>query len=490
MHRFLKPLWVLPLLASVLTAQESAVLPKQALKTNGLVIHHETPGTAERFSELFSKGVMYGRLRSNTFYFRWKEEDEKHAINLITALGASMVFDSAAYHGFDFGVGLYGSQAFFNEKDDPVARLKPGKDTLSRYDFVNTGTKAMGVIAQAWLRYGGIPDTQLTLGRQLVETFYTKSNDTKMIPNTFDGFVAKTAALPQTALTLGYLAEAKLRDHTQSHAVLMYGDANSTSHLYPQWSENDDSAMHRGLTYTALRAAGKPTHAPLIVGDLQNTSVDRLKISAAFYAVPDLLSQAMGELGYTFGLGGWTLVPGVRYIRQFDNGAGSVGGASYTTDTTGYTRPDSLDSQMFGARLIAKKGIYRFNLAYTQVADEADLVTPWRGFPTSGYTRSMGIYNWRANVRSYRLELKVNDNAEAVYKDLFIQASILYIDADEKKESYHMQDELYYYAGFIQNVPSLPQLQWKLRLGYAQFLHSEDERFSYLDSRFELNYLF
>lgn len=482
------------LLCLVLTPQAiraQTALPKQTLKPNGIVLHNEKAGETESFSGLFSDGIFYGRLRSNNFYFRWKTEDAKHAVQYVGAVGASFVFDSARYEGFDFGAGLYGSQAFFNESDDPVAALKPGKDTLSRYDFVNTGNKSMAVIAQAWLRYAGLEATEFIFGRQLVDTFYTKSNDTKMIPNTFDGLFVTTEAVADTRMRVGWFYEQKLRDHTQGHAVLMYGDANSSSHLMPQWSENDDSAMHRGLTYTALKAAGKPTDAPLITGDFRNTSVENLKIDAAFYVVPQLLSQVMGEVNYAIAAGEWTITPGARYIHQFDLGAGKVGGASYTGDAAGYDDPNSLESDMIGLRLLAEKGLYRFNLAFTQVLDEADLVTPWRGFPTAGYTRSMGVYNWRANTKSYRFEVKRNANGTGMYKTLFVQASLLYIDTDEgKKTGYHMFDEIYPYVGFVQNLPSLPALQWKLRLGYAHFLDSETADYDYLDSRFELNYLF
>lgn len=464
---------------------------KAALKTNGAVLYNATPGEADTFAMMFAEGRFYGRLRTNNFYFRWNNEDPDHSTQLLNAVGASMVYRSGVYAGFDFGAGLYASQAFFDDVHDPVARLKPGKDVLSRFEYVNTGNKAMAVLGQGYLRYGGIPQTQVTVGRQLIESFYTKSNDTKMIPNTFDALVVSNTSLPATALQVGYLAAQKLRDHTQAHAVLMYGDANSSSAVNPQWSENDDSAMHRGLTYTALKAAGKPTDAPLVIADIHNRSVEGLGIDAAFYAVPELLSSAMLEANYRFDLGrDVTVTPGMRYIRQFDLGAGGVGGASYTGDATGYRDPDSLDAQMVAARLVAKSGLYKFNLAMTYVLDEADLVAPWRGFPTSGYTRSMGVYNWRANTKSYRFEVQRNAAAKGVYTDLFVQASILYIDGDDEKTGYHNQDELYYYIGFVHNLSQLPALQWRLRAGYAQFLKAEDNDFNFLDTRFEINYLF
>jgi hypothetical protein len=274
-----------------------------------------------------------------------------------------VVYKSAIYRDFDFSLGLYGSRAFFDDDRDPISHLKPGKDLLSRFDYVNTGTKNMGVVGQAYLHYDGIEKSEISLGRMLVETFYTKSNDSKMIPNTFDGVVIETKVLPETKVKLAYLEKQKLRDHTQRHSVLMYGDSNTTTADKPQWSENDDAGMHRGLTYTALTAAGKVTDAPLIVGDLHNRSVENLKIDASFYIVPKLLSQAMTELNYCF-------------------------------------------------------------------------------------------------------------------------------TVDEQKTGPFIQDEMFYYLGFIQNLPMIPSLQCRLRLGYAQFLNDDDSDYNFFDGRFEINYLF
>ncbi len=478
------------LLALTITVSAQEEIPKQTLLTNYLVAYNQTPGSAENFTEMFSKGMFYGRLRSNTFYFGYETETAGNS-HLASGLGGSLIYKSATLGGFDMGGGLYYSRAFFDSSEDPVSILKPGKDVLSRYDYVNTGNKSMGVLGQAYLRYRGIPQTAIVAGRQLVETFYTKSNDTKMIPNTFDGLVVETRAVPDTGIKLAYLYEQKLRDHTQAHSVLMYGDVNSSSSVRPEWSENDDSAMHKGLTYTRLEAADVSTKAPLIAGDLHNTSVPNLKLDASFYAVPELLSEVMAEANYKIGMGEFSLTPGVRYIRQFDNGAGAIGGASYSGklagksgEVNGYNEADSLESQMIAARLVGGYGLYKLNLGYSQILDEADLITPWRGFPTAGYTRSMGIYNWMANTKSYRIELQRNANKEGIYSDLFVQASILHVDADESKG---YSDENYYYVGFVQNVPSLVELQWRLRLGYADFSEADAD---FLDSRFELNYLF
>ena len=460
---------------------------KRALKTNGQEVYYVMPVSVDSFTEMFTEGEYYGRLRSNTFYNTFKNEDASHSDHIISGIGGSLILKSATLNDFDFGAGFYFSQGFYDISDDNVGNLKKGKDVISRFDYVNDDESYMAVLGQAYLRYSGVAKTEFIFGRQLVETFYAKSNDTKMIPNTFDGLVVDTKAVPNSKIKLAYLYEQKLRDHTSTHSILMYGDANSTSSLNPNWSENDDSAMHKGLTYTALKAAGKPTDAPLITGDLKNKSIKNLNADLSFYVVPELLSQVMLEANYKIYFDGFSVTPGMRYIKQFDNGAGKVGGASYSKGlaASGYKDIDSLEAQMIAARVVTKLQNYKINLGYTNILDEADLITPWRGFPTAGYTRSMARYNWKANTKSYRLELVRNANKKGIYKDIFVQASILYTNADEDKGNL---DEMYYYIGFVQNIPSMVDMQWRLRLGYVDYI--DDSEFNDLDARFEINYLF
>ncbi|QOR63010.1 outer membrane porin, OprD family [Sulfurovum indicum] len=476
---------------SITVKEIERTVPKHTLKSNYQVVYNQLPGKVDRFSEIFSKGMFYGRLRSNTFYFKWEAETPKQNSHLVSGLGGSLVFKSANFANFDFTLAGYYSRGFFDEDSDPVNRLKAGKDVLSRFDYTNTGSKNLAVLGQAYLRYTGIEKTNIKIGRQIVESFFAKSNDTKMIPNTFDGVVMDTKVLPDTKIRLGYLYEQKLRDHSTAHSVLAVGDANSTTSDNPQWSENDDTAMHKGLTYSRLKAAGVDPDAPLILGDIQNKSIANLKLNASFYAVPDLLSSVMTEANYKIQLDGFSITPGVRYIKQFDNGAGEIGGAAYrgqlaghTGAYQGYKDASSLESQMIAARIVTKIDNYKVNLGYSYVLDEADLITPWRAFPTSGYTRSMARYNWMANTKSYRLEVVRNGNSKGIYNNLYTQMSVLYTDADESKGYF---DEMYYYAGFVKNFPSLDSMQVRFRIGYQD---TEKVDADGLDTRFEVNYQF
>jgi len=464
---------------------------KSSLKGNGEVLYNIPQQKVDSPLGMLSEGQVYGRVRSNTFVFSSLDADGAYTTP-VSAIGVSLLYKSASYSGFDFTVGAYATYSFFNEDDfSKYVRRQKAKDTFSRYNYANKDEKYMLVLGQANLSYT-YSKTKIILGRQLVETFYTRSNDTKMIPNSFDGVVLQSDDIKNTKITLAYLSRQKLRDHTQTHSILMYGDANTTSSLKPQWSENDDSAMHKGLTYTALRASGKTTDAPLVVLNTLNKSIKNLKLNFAAYSVPSLISQIMLEANYKIPVGYVTITPAFRYIQQFDNGAGAVGGASLggeasSISPSGYTNPDSLDTKMIAAKLVTQFADIKINLAYTDILNEADLVTPWRGFPTSGYTRSMGIYNWKANTKSYRAFISKGSNKSGNYKDALYIFSLLYLDEDTKKGQ---EDSMYYYAGIVKNLQSYPELQYRVRLGYRDFYNDAYSSKDYLDARLEFNYLF
>ncbi len=492
----LLPLLFAPLLADEDIHPKETIIPtkeihKQELQKNYTLIYTQRPGTVDNLPDMVKYGLFYWRLRSNTFYWDWSLAEKSQNDHLISGLGGSLIYKSNTFMDIDFTLGGYFSRAFFDHTETLIDALKPGKDVLSRYDYINSGKKYLAVLGQAYLRYSGFKSSKVRVGRQLVETFYTKSNDSKMIPNTFDGIVFDSRLIPQTKIRLAYLAKEKLRDHPTGHALLAYGDANSSGGFIPQWSENDDSAMHRGLTYSRLQAAGIDPYQPLIVGDLHNTSVDNIRLDGSFYSVSKLLSQIMAELNWHFQPSEkLSITPGVRYIQQFDNGAGAIGGASCYgeefANLNAYSDPNSLDAQMIAARLIFEYGEWIANLGYTNILDKADLITPWRGFPTAGYTRSMGQYNWKANTKSYRIDIQHNLKQQGNFKNLFAEFAYLHIDEDERKSIFN-DDRNNIYLGLIQNLPWMEDIQWRLRLGYTD---SDSEIHNSIDGRFELNYLF
>ena len=477
-----KQLTIIIALFSIANAQTNS--PKQALKSNYEVLY-QNPQVADNIASMLQKGEVYGRIRSHTFRLEWERENTSQKDYVLSALGGSLIYQSAIFKNIDFRVGSYFTYADTTLSKGEISYLKAANSAFSRYDYTNKDKQYMAVLGQAYIRYSGVYETEIKLGRQLLETFYTKSNDISMIPNTYDALIIQNKSIPKTALSFSYVTQQKPRGQSEQSAPLVYGDGAYNTGVYPEWSANNDNAMHKGLTYTALRNASKPTDAPLMIAEVKNSSLENTKLSTSIYNVPELLSVAMVEGSYTFKMNDdFSLYPALRYIEQFDDGAGMVGGAAIDGLPNGYKDPNSLDTKMLMGKIGGKYKKLDFHLAYSEVFGEADFVAPWRGFLTSGYTFSLTRVNWMAEQKSYQLGLTLNQNKQALYKDLFVLFYATHTNANESKGHF---DEEYYYLGFIQNLPSLPELQWRIRIGY---LDTEKKDADTLDTRFELNYLF
>ena len=227
----------------VVAPAEAADGVKRTLKGNMTVVYHRLPGEAADIGAMFTEGLFYGRIRANTFKWDWdREVDGKTKNHWAAGIGGSLIFKSAYLHGFGLTAELYTSQNPWHMSGEDYRYAKAGKDMFSRYDIATEGDYAMSVLAEAYLEYRFIK-SNVRLGRQTFESFLTASNDTKMIPNTFEGVSFESSDFRDTLIKAAWFDRQKLRDHTSFHHVLAYGDYPGNP--YAAWTENDDSAMHR-----------------------------------------------------------------------------------------------------------------------------------------------------------------------------------------------------------------------------------------------------
>jgi len=485
--------------ACLVTTSVSADDSKRTLKNNMMVVTKQTPKSVDSLAEAFSEGMFYGRLRMNAFKWDWKNDDTATTgtkDNQAVGVGGSLIYKSAPYKGVSGTAGLYYTSNPFstlNMDSADIGYLKAGKDTTSRNQVIGGGKWDYAVLAEASLQYQ-YSKTRVIAGRQIFESFLTKSNDTKMIPNTFEGFVLETKDIPTTRVRGAYFRAQKLRDHTSFHDVITFKDKTGNS-----WNNNDDSAVHKGLSYANFQAAGKDVNHALIVVDARNKSIKNLQIDVTYGAVPDVISSLTGEVNYKIPLGnGYTLTPGVRYMKQMDDGGGAIGGATLkgtlagvTGSSLGYKDAGSLDSSLWMARLVLKKGPLKAKIGYSAVADEADIVAPWRGFPTGGYTRAMAQYNWYANTKTWNIEANYDFDKAGLIPGFSAMARYAMQDFDEDKQAAGVQaDSNILHMDLRQNIT--PDLYAKVRVGLvsADSRVSGVEKDSYNEYRFELNYLF
>jgi len=482
------------------TVAVAASKPKRQLKGNMTLKYNVLPGSVDSIGEMFTKGVFYGRLRSNTFYWDWKDEDYqtggKRKDNKAWGIGGSLEFKSGVWNGLSFTTAYYGSlnPDFFRMDAADVKYVKAGKDTFSRYKVATGGGFGIHTIGQAFLEYNnGTIDARV--GRQLFESVFTKSNDTKMIPNTFDGVTVAAKVAPKSKFRVAYFGAQKLRDHENSHDVVTFKDASGDS-----WANNDDSAIHKGLNYNAFIAAGEDVNHKLYLADFRTKYIDNLDLTLSYLQVPGVVKDFVAEAHYKIPIGqsGWAVRPGVRYFLQKDDGGGAVAAdtnlAGQPATANGYDAgvATSMDSNLLNARLDIKmpdkKGFFR--IGYSKVADKADIFAPWRGFPTGGFTRAMAQYNWYANTKTYMLR--------AVYKFTpKFKASLRYAvqDFDDNKDFVQADSTIWHldtWYNFSKNF------QMKTRIGIVSAddniakIHAGGTKadVSYNEYRLEFNYLF
>lgn len=471
--------------------------PKHTIKCNMTHLYEDLPPAVDNISEMFSQGIFYGRLRFNSFGFKWKDEIDQIKENHATAgIGGSMIYKSGTINGFGVSAGAYMTQGYGSFNNEEAYLYKGGSEVMSRYDLLTDGKQYITSLAQAYVEYTH-EDTFVRAGRQIFVSFLTQSNDTKMIPNTFEGLTLESASIPKTRFKMAYFTKQKLRDHSSFHHLLAVGD--DANDPYSTFSENDDSAMHYGLTLSQLQARGIEDR--LIVVQAQNESIEYLTLKMNYTAVPELLSSAMIQVDYRVYLGGWSVIPGMRVMQQFDNGAGAIGGANLKTLTQGYSDPDSLDATLYGARVDVVEDGFKLRFGYTSIADKGDIVAPWRGFPTGGFTRSMGQYNWHANTDTYMVQLDYDMDIDVDYdydffSDLKIISRFAIQDFDDEKIGVQADSKVFT-VNFLKGFGGTSDMYLKTRIAHVvgdsdtiagNGLTKIDP--SYDEIRFEINYLF
>lgn len=471
--------------ASSVQAQESK--EKRTLKGNMTLKYNVLPQEAQSFSEVFSKGVFYGRLRANSF--TWDFNDDVNQVdNRAIGVGGSLVYKTAPFHGVSVNLGAYYTNAVDTLKQGDIGDVKAGKDTFSRHKVRTENDYSLFSLAQANIDFKA-GKSKLKVGQQIFESVFTKSNDTKMIPNTFLGASFVNKDIEGTTIRLAHFTGQKLRDHESNHDVITFNDG--TGSLAANWGNNDDSAVHKGLSYANFTAAGKSVDHTLSIVTAKSKFGKNLNTEVSYLMLPDVLSNLTLEAHYTIKAGKTKIIPGFRYMMQKDDGGGAIANGTNLTGNvmTGYTTAPqtSLDASLLCARIdIRPEGNYKYRLGYSKVADDADIVAPWRGFPTGGFTRAMAQYNWYANTETImaRIDGKVSKNVKFLVR-YAIQ------DFDDSKTNVQGDTNIIH-TDWMFNMSSIAKgLEGKIRVG---LISDEDTSGksdpSYNEYRFELNYLF
>ena len=131
----------------------------------------------ENFKHMFEDGKVSGQLR--TIYAGYKQKQNGVADSYATAVGGILKYELAEYNGFNAAVAFYTSHDILwatadAQKHNPELSSDKGDYADLHEAYINYNYKALSLRA----------------GRQRLETPLADSDDIRMVPNSFEAYVA------------------------------------------------------------------------------------------------------------------------------------------------------------------------------------------------------------------------------------------------------------------------------------------------------------
>ncbi|MDO9208181.1 MAG: OprD family outer membrane porin [Sulfuricurvum sp.] len=415
---------------------------------------------ADDLASAFKDGKFEGRIRTQYFLTDWDMHDgtNKDATATGFAVGGSLLYKTSPLYGLSAGAGLYTTQnpGGWTDVEDGVNMTNPTKfnATTSNDLFLREGDGATplsgtnpttlvpygegyAVLAQAYLQYD-IEKSKIKAGRFLMSNPWITPNDTKMIPIAIEGADLVSNDLPNTTIQFDYANKIKERGMTHFGNMADTGDTPDAIKAYYT---------------TTYSTAGTHGEAPdVVIAGVTNKSIDALEIQGWAMHWPDLVDQGLIEANYAIEAGDAIITLGARFIQQNDQGAGAI----IKPQTNNGDTDQSIDSYLWAVRAITNYGPAKLLLSVSHTDDGADMIAPWRGFLTQGYTRSMTQTDWNADTDAYKAQFDYDFIQIVPGLSAFISYSIY--DRNPIKKPYQSMTN----RAFQNNDTT----QWNIDIGY------------------------
>ena len=383
---------------------------------------------ADDLASAFKEGKLDGRLRAQYFATDWELADKQSATGF--AVGGSLIYKTAPLHGLSIGAGLYTTQnpGSWTDADDG-ATAATAKDLFCRDQTDGTPDNPYGtgyaVLAQAYLQYD-VAKSKLRGGRMLVTNPWITPNDTKMIPIAAEGIELVSKDLANTTVQIDYIDKIKERGNT----------------YFGNMADTGDTPVKIRQAYDTHYYIDSGNSAPDVsIAGITNRSIDNVELQGWVMHWPDLVDQIRLEANYAVEAGDVILGFGGLFMQQYDKGAGDL----ILPALNNYDSDNSVDTFLYALRATADYRAAKFLLATSHTDDGGDMIAPWRGFPTQGYTRSMTQTDWTANTRSYKAEIDYDWNA--MLPGVSTMLSYAYYDRDPSKKPYQKLTDREYQNG-------------------------------------------
>ena len=381
---------------------------------------------ADDLASAFKEGKFDGRIRAQYFNTDWDDNSVKKTDAHGLAVGGSLIYKTASLSGFSLGTGLYTTQnpgGWTHIPDGTWASTSSDLYSRDSYDVNKTTTakdpygKGYAVLAQAYLEYNMVK-TKVKTGRMLMTNPWINPNDTKMIPIAIEGADIVSNDIVNTTIQLDYAR--KIKERGMSYFGNMADGLDVPNAIRLKYNTHYN-AQNKEIN----------TDAPaVVIAGIKNKSIDGLELQAWGMRWNDIVSQATLEANYALEAGDVILGFGGRYIKQYDKGTGNIIKPMVSNGDS----DNNIDSSLWALRVTANYRAAKLLLSTAQTSNDGDLIAPWRGFPTDGYTRSMTITDWNANTKSYKALIDYDFNQYVSGLNTIVSYS--YYNRDPSKTPY------------------------------------------------------
>ena len=333
-----------------LKAQHQEVLDKPKMWKGKTKKFYDTGA----INKAFHYGVLQGHFRH---YLMFTDNQPGLTDYFAQAGGGGIRFETAPYHGFQFAVSGF---FIFNIQSSDLGI----KDTLgnagSRYelglfDLENPyNRKDLDRLEEFYLKYNFSDNSNLILGRQLVNTPFINLQDGRMRPTGVEGLWFRSNELEKTQIEGGYLWDMSPR------STVRWYDVGESIGLYGSGRDiNGGSSRYAGNT---------ESHWVAMLG--LHRSIGESKIHAWSFWVDNLLNSNLLQFDLGKSVGKNQVYLGLQGIQQ--KGMGNGGNEN---DSFKYV-PEGHKSMVGSFRLGYKTPNWDTRVAYTRITKDGRYLMP------------------------------------------------------------------------------------------------------------------
>ena len=194
-----------------------------------------TAKTPSNVFEAFRMGTHSGNLRS----YMMATDNAPHLSDYRAwAVGGALHFNTAAFHGFSFGMGgayVYNASSFDLTQKDSITGSS-NRYEIGLFDVENTANRGdLDRLEELWLRYA-VKKTRITLGNQTIQSPLINYQDGRMRPTAEAGLWVESDDLKNTRIEGGWLWGISPR------STVHWYDIGESIGLYPKGLNPDGTA--------------------------------------------------------------------------------------------------------------------------------------------------------------------------------------------------------------------------------------------------------